>query len=152
MPGKKRPALSPCPFALDSSPFTTKGMRPHFRFEDFEIWQLARNLAVKLHKLAEALDKRRLYRYAEQLRAAGLSLTNNIAEGSGSIHFREFQQFLNIARRSLFEDASMLMVFESLGIFSAGEIDTLLSDCDLLSRKITNFSRSLGAKGEERRG
>lgn len=118
-------------------------MRPHFRFEDLEIWQLARSLALKLHKLAEDLDKRRLYRYAEQLRAAGLSLTNNIAEGSGSTHFREFQQFLNIARRSLFEDASMLMVFESLGLFKAGDIDSLLIDCDMLSRKITNFSRSL---------
>ena len=53
-------------------------MRPHFRFEDLEIWQLARTLAVKFHKLAEDLEKRRLYRYAEQLRAAGLSLTNNI--------------------------------------------------------------------------
>ena len=58
-------------------------MRPHFRFEDLEIWQLARNLAAKLHLLADELDKKRLYRYAEQLRAAGLSLTNNIAEGSG---------------------------------------------------------------------
>jgi hypothetical protein len=28
----------------------------------------------------------RLYRYAEQLRAAGLSISNNIAEGSGSVH------------------------------------------------------------------
>ncbi|HEY8187629.1 MAG TPA: four helix bundle protein, partial [Pyrinomonadaceae bacterium] len=73
-------------------------MRPHFRFEDLEIWQLARILEVKLHKLAEELDKRRLYRYAEQLRSAGLSLTSNIAEGSGSVHSREFQQFLNIAR------------------------------------------------------
>jgi four helix bundle protein len=118
-------------------------MRPHFRFEDLEIWQLARSLAVKLHKLAEDLEKRRLYRYAEQLRGAGLSLTNNIAEGSGSTHFREFQQFLNIARRSLFEDASMLMVFESLGLFKPGDIDPLLIDCDMLSRKITNFSRSL---------
>jgi four helix bundle protein len=114
-----------------------------------EIWQLARNLAVELHKLAEDLDKRRLYRYAEQLRAAGLSLTNNIAEGSGSTHFREFQQFLNIARRSLFEDASMLMVFESLGLFKAGDIDPLLTHCDMLSRKITNFSRSLTAKSKE---
>ena len=69
-------------------------MRPHFRFEDLEIWQLARSLAVKLHKLAEELEKRRLYRYAEQLRAAGLSVTNNIAEGSGSAHSREFQQFM----------------------------------------------------------
>jgi four helix bundle protein len=118
-------------------------MRPHFRFEDLEIWQLARCLAVKLHKLAEELDKERLYRYAEQLRAAGLSLTNNIAEGSGSMHSQEFKQFLNIARRSSFEDTSMLMVFESLGLFDSVEIDGLLTDCDLLSRKITNFSKTL---------
>ena len=72
-------------------------MRPHFRFEDLEIWQLAKILAVKLHKLADELDKRRLYRYAKY--------------------------FLNIARRSLFEDASMLMVFEGLGLFSSAEID-----------------------------
>lgn len=57
-------------------------MRPHFRFEDLEIWQLAKTLAVDLHKLANELDRKRLYRYAEQLRAAGLSLTNNISEGS----------------------------------------------------------------------
>src|SRR6267378_2490230 len=117
--------------------------RPHFRFEDLEIWQLARILAVKFHKLADQLDKRRLYRYAEQLRAAGLSLTNNIAEGSGSTHSQEFKQFLNIARRSLFEDASIVMVFESLGLFASAEIDDLLTDCDMLSRKITNFSRTL---------
>ena len=121
----------------------SKVMRPHFRFEDLEIWQLARRLAVELHKLADELDKRRLYRYAEQLRAAGLSLTNNIAEGSGSTHPQEFKQFLNIARRSLFEDASMLMVFESLGLLNSPEVDGLLTDCDVLSRKITNFSRTL---------
>jgi four helix bundle protein len=118
-------------------------MRPHFRFEDLEIWQLAKNLAVRFHKLAERLDERRLFRYAEQLRVAGLSVTNNIAEGAGSTHAQEFKQFLNIARRSLFEDASMLMVFEGLGFFSTGEVDSLLGDCDLLSRKITNFSRTL---------
>jgi len=70
-------------------------------------------------------------------------LTNNIAEGSGSTHVQEFKQFLNIARRSLFEDASMLMVFESLGLFSSTDIDGLLTDCDMLSRKLTNFSRTL---------
>ena len=118
-------------------------MRPHFRFEDLEIWQTAKSLAVKFRRLADVLDKRRFYRYAEQLRAAGLSLTNNIAEGSGSTHAQEFRQFLNIARRSLFEDASMLMVFESIGLFSPADIDELLTECDVLSRKITNFSRSL---------
>jgi four helix bundle protein len=118
-------------------------VRPHFRFEDLEIWQLAKNLAVQFHQLADRLDKKRLYRYAEQLRAAGLSLPNNVAEGSGSTHDTEFKQFLNIARRSLFEDASMLLVFETLALVTASEVDALLADCDLLSRKITNFGRTL---------
>jgi four helix bundle protein len=54
-------------------------MRPHFRFEDLEIWQLARQLAVRFHQVADRLEKRKFYRYAEQLRGAGLSLANNIA-------------------------------------------------------------------------
>src|SRR5229473_2467092 len=117
----------------------SKSMRPHFRFEDLKIWQIAKGLPVKFHRLADLLDKRRFYRYAEQLRAAGLSLTNNIAEGAGSTHAQEFKQYLNIARRSLFEDASMLMVFECLGLFNSPDIDALLTNCDMLSRKITNL-------------
>jgi len=117
--------------------------RPHWRFQDLEIWNAAVELAVKFHHIADRLEGRRLYRYAEQLRAAGLSLSNNIAEGSGSTHKQEFIQFLNIARRSLFEDASMLLVFEKLALLQPAEIDELLWDCDGTSRKITNFSRSL---------
>lgn len=100
-------------------------------------------MAVKFHRLAEKLERAKLYRYAEQLRAAGLSLPNNISEGAGSVHVAEFKQFLNIARRSCFEDASMLLVFEKMGLVDRPEIAELLDDCDLLSRKITAFSRTL---------
>ena len=117
--------------------------RPHWRFEDLEIWNKAVNLGVKFHRIADRLDKCRLHRYAEQLRAAGLSISNNIAEGSGSTHKQEFIQFLNITRRSLFEDASMLLVFERLGLLENTEVDELLWDCGEESRKITNFSRML---------
>ncbi len=37
-------------------------MRPHYRFEDLEIWQRAKALAVKFHILADKLEKRHLYR------------------------------------------------------------------------------------------
>ncbi len=117
--------------------------RPHWRFEDLEIWNKAVDLAVKFHRIADRLDKRRLYRYAEQLRAACLSISNNIAEGSGSTHNQEFIQFLNITRRSLFEDASMLLAFERLGLLENTEVDELLWDCDAESRKITSFSSTL---------
>ena len=117
--------------------------RPHWRFEDLEIWQLAADLGVAFHALAARLDDRKLYRYAEQLRAAGLSVSNNIAEGSASPHVQEFLQYLNIARRSLFEDASMLLAFQRMGLLQEDEIRPLLTKADMLSRKITTFSKSL---------
>ncbi len=116
---------------------------PHWRFEDLEIWQLAADLGVDFHSVAEHLEARKLYRYAEQLRAAGLSVSNNIAEGSASPHTQEFLQFLNFARRSLFEDASMLLVFQRMHVLRKDEAHPLLVNADTLSRKITNFSKGL---------
>lgn len=117
--------------------------RPHFRFEDLDVWQHAKLMAVDLHQLAGELEQRHLFRYCEQLRAAALSVPNNIAEGSASPHPGEFKQFLNIARRSLTENASMLLVFEAMGLWEEGQIDGLLCDCDQLSRMITSLSRTL---------
>ncbi len=116
--------------------------KPHFRFEDLEVWQLAKELAIALHKVADNLERKNLYRYAEQLRGAGISLTNNIAEGSGSIHDKEFYQFLNIARRSLFEDASMLLLFEAMHLIDEETTSKLLCDCENLSRKIICLMKS----------
>ncbi len=133
-------------FSMNSQPSKISANGPHWRFQDLEIWQLAADLAVSFHGLATRLDERKYYRYAEQLRAAGLSVSNNIAEGSASPHNPEFLQFLNIARRSLFEDASMLLVFQRLGLLRDDETSPLLTQADGLSRKITNFSKSLRAQ------
>lgn len=50
---------------------------------------------------------------------------------------------LEIARRSLFEDASMLMVFQRMSLLREEEMGPLLVRADTLSRKITKFSKSL---------
>jgi four helix bundle protein len=55
-----------------------------FRFENLEVWQRAAAISPALFQIAETLEQRKQFRWAEQLRAAALSITNNIAEGSGS--------------------------------------------------------------------
>lgn len=77
-----------------------------FRFEDFEVWRRAAAVTGKLFNIADELDAARKYRFAEQLRATTLSITNNIAEGSGSGSNADFANFLNTARRSVFEVAT----------------------------------------------
>ena len=70
-------------------------------------------------------------------------MSNNIAEGSGSSSNKEFAQFLNIARRSTFENANMVIVFEDRGLIKGGTRDELLSDLEQECRMITGFIRSL---------
>lgn len=119
--------------------------RPKFRFMDLEVWQDAIEVTGRLVDVADRLERRRLYRFAEQLRGSGLSMSNNIAEGSGSNSKREFSNFLNIARRSTFENANVILVVEKRGLMEAQEVTDLLERLDHLCRKIINFQRSLNA-------
>lgn len=114
-----------------------------FRFQDLKIWQLAIQIADELFDIADGLEEKRLYRFAEQLRGAGMSMSNNIAEGSGSSSKKEFKQFLNVARRSTFENANILILLQKRDLISQGSLDTLLVQLDRLCRQITNFQGSL---------
>lgn len=114
-----------------------------FRFQDLEIWQMAIEIANELFDIADDLDKKRLYRVAEQLRAAGMSMSNNIAEGSGSSSKKEFNQFLNFARRSTFENANILILLQMRRLIERDTLERLLDRLDHLCRKITNFQKTL---------
>ncbi len=48
-----------------------------FRFQDLKIWQLAIEIANKLFDVSDDLEQKRLYRFAEQLRGSGMSMSNN---------------------------------------------------------------------------
>ena len=114
-----------------------------FRFEDLEIWKLAIKIADKLFNIADELEKRKLYRFAEQLRGSGLSMSNNISEGSGSSHKKEFHHFLNIARRSTFENANIIIILHRRNLVSEKDKEEILDDLDKLCRQVTSFQRVL---------
>jgi four helix bundle protein len=70
-------------------------------------------------------------------------MSNNIAEGSGSSSKKEFKQFLNMARRSTFENANILILLERRNLISKESLDELLTKLDRLCRQITNFQGSM---------
>lgn len=122
-----------------------------FRFMDLEIWKESITLNDQLFDLADALSDARSYRVAEQLRGASLSISNNIAEGSGSFSSKDFANFLNIARRSVFETANISFVAYRRKFIDKEKLDQILDDLEKLSKKITNFSKSVIAKDKEQR-
>ena len=117
-----------------------------FRFQSMEIWQRAADISTPLFELAEVLDGRKYYRFAEQLRAATLSITNNIAEGSGSDSPDDFANFLKFSRRSVYEVASMLSLLTKNGYFDEKDTHPLLEELEQQSKMIFAFRRTLKSR------
>ena len=114
-----------------------------FRFQDLEIWEMSIEIADELFDIADVLEKRKLFRFADQLRGAGMSMSNNISEGSGSSSNKVFHRYLDIARSSTFENANITILLNRRKIISKGKADILLDKLDHLCRKITNFQKTL---------
>ncbi|HPJ71093.1 MAG TPA: four helix bundle protein [bacterium] len=114
-----------------------------FRFEDLEIWRKSVEVGIKLLDIADEVEKKRLFRFADQIRGAALSMSNNIAEGSGSRSRKEFNQFLNIARRSTFENANMLFILQKRDLISIEQKEYLLVELDTICRMISGFQKTL---------
>ena len=106
------------------------------------MWKLAIEIADELIDNADELEKKHLYRFAEQRRGAGMSMSNNIAEGSGSEWKKEFKNFLNIARRSAFENANILIILNGRKLIEDDRVEKLLDKLDKKCRMITNFKKS----------
>lgn len=121
-------------------------MEKQFRFEELAVWQKGAAMSAGLFARAEELEQRKYFRFAEQLRAAALSITNNIAEGSGSLSKSEFASFLNYARRSTFETANMLILFSRNGYLATETIQQLLIELEEESRMLLSFIRTLRTK------
>ena len=114
-----------------------------FRFQDLRVWQQAIEIADELFDIADELEQKRLYKFAEQLRGAGMSVSNNIAEGSGSSSNRDFSHFLNIARRSTFENANILIILHRRNIITLDRRDVIMEKLESLCRQITSFQNTI---------
>jgi len=114
-----------------------------FRFEDLTIWKKSIEIAESLFEISDDLERKKLYKFAEQLRGAALSISNNIAEGSGSNSKKEFVQFLNIAKRSCFENANMMILFEKREYIQNHVKQTILLKLEELCRMMSGFIKNL---------
>ena len=113
-----------------------------FRFQDLEIWNMAIEIADELIAISDSLDQRNYSRFAEQLRAAALSVSNNIAEGSGRGSAADNRRFAKIARGFLFEAKHWLRRAYKRKLFSENEITSLKKSIDELTPKLSSYINS----------
>lgn len=78
------------------------------RFEDLEIWQIARKLSLKVFHLTETGPASKDYKFKDQIHASAGSVMDNIAEGFERSSQFEFVNFLSISKGSSGETRSQL--------------------------------------------
>lgn len=116
------------------------------RFEELPVWQDAARLAREVFDLVEERAFERMRGdLASQLSRAGLSVSNNIAEGFGRGTTQELITFLFIAQGSADEVRSMFAVMNTMRRFSnlQSTISNLSLQCESISRQLTAWANSL---------
>jgi four helix bundle protein len=116
--------------------------------KDLILWQKSMNLAVRVYNLSHRLPRNETFGLVSQIRRAGSSIPSNIAEGSARKSTREFVHFLHIARGSMAELETHLMLAQRIGYLTADEVAETQTAMDevgrILDSVLSGLARRLG--------
>lgn len=79
-------------------------------YSDLIVWQKAMDLVVHVYEVTESFPQREVFGLTNQVRRAAVSIPSNIAEGQGRGTTKDFLHFLAIARGSLQEVETQLLL------------------------------------------
>jgi len=113
------------------------------RFEDLEVWKLARQVANLIYDASSDGDFARDFVLRDQVRRAAVSIFSNIAEGFERNGNKEFLQFLSVAKASCAEVRAQLLFASDRRYISSEHCVILIGNLQCLSSQIAGFSKYL---------
>ena len=114
-------------------------------FRKLSIWIKARKLAKEIYLLTDSFPDNEKFELTSQSRRAVISVSSNIAEGSGRKGKKEFIHFLHISIGSLCELESQILVAVDLNYIN--KENSSLADIDEIRRMIYAFIKNLENNG-----
>lgn len=90
--------------------------------EGLQVWQEGMALAKDVYAVTASFPKEEMYGLTSQMRRAAVSVPSNIAEGAARGSKKEFLQFLVIARGSLMELETQILLSKDLGFIDCHEL------------------------------
>ena len=112
-------------------------------YRDLVLWQRAVELAAEVHRVTLKLPRHELFGLAAQMRRSAVSIPSNIAEGSGRRTTREFIAFLHIARGSLSELRTQLLLASEVAYVTGSEISVAENLTDEVGKLLNSVIRGL---------
>jgi len=106
-----------------------------------EAWKVSRALVKDVYLLTQKFPREEMFGLVSQMRRAAVSIPSNIAEGAARTGDREFAQFLNVARGSLSELETQLLIASDLGYINSN--DPIFNVVNQVSRLVTGLHKAV---------
>jgi four helix bundle protein len=92
------------------------------KHHDLDAWKVAIDLVKDVYALTSSFPPHEIYVLTNQIRRCAVSVPSNIAEGCARLTAKEFIHFLGIARGSLSELDTQLIIAQGLGYLETNQI------------------------------
>ena len=114
-----------------------------FRFEKLDVWQKAIDYAGYVYEETQRFPSDERYGLTSQMRRVAVSVSSNIAKGSGRTSDMNFARFVEIAYGSLMETVSQSQIANLQGWIQTEGCDELRQRADQLARMLSGLRSSL---------
>jgi four helix bundle protein len=115
-------------------------------YKNLEVWQLARDLSIDIHKMTfNELPKHEMYEVGSQIRRSVKSVRSNIVEGYGRKKYQnEYCKYLIYAMSSNLETIDHLeTLFETESLMNKKLFDGLILRLETLGKKLNVLIQSI---------
>ena len=120
---------------------------PARSYQELKVWQSGVSLAKQCYFATKKFPPEELFGMTNQIRRAAGSIPANIAEGQGRRHRKAFLNHLSIARGSLNELETHLILSEQVGLMDSTTLEPLMRTADEIGRMLNGLCRSLKEGG-----
>ena len=113
-------------------------------YKDLIVWQKSIDLVEMIYRLTgSSFPREEMYALTNQIRRAAVSIASNIAEGHARQSTAEFKHFLSIARGSLAEVETQLVIACRLGFLTQEQLESIMPTHDEISKMLPALIRKL---------
>lgn len=118
-------------------------------FENFPVYIKSLDLIEKIYQFLRNGNLEREFEFNNQIKRAGFSISNNIAEGSEYNNNRQFIKYLKIAKGSCAEVRNMMIISKRLKLGDENKAEEIINLSREISSNISNFIKYLSENIEK---
>lgn len=112
-------------------------------YKEIKIWKRARMLVKDVYLLTKEYPKEEIYGLTSQVKRAVVSIPANIAEGAGRGTNKDFSHFLDIARGSLYELETLIILSSDLEFIQESKSIEVLNETTEILLMLNSFQSNL---------